>query len=136
MEERFYKRYESFKRSLDALAEARQRDMSDSFVLSGTTAKFSSSIDLAWKVMKDIIVGYYEITDFVTGSPKEVLKKAFQAKLISDDTWLEMLRTRNELVHDYDGAIIKKSCMTIIGRYLDLFYDFRNTVDELLKESL
>ena len=76
------------------------------------------------------------ITDFVTGSPKEVLKKAFQAKLISDDTWLEMLRTRNELAHDYDGAIIKSACMTIIGRYLDLFYDFRNTVDELLKESL
>ena len=76
MEERFYKRYESFKRSLDALAEARQRDMSDSFVLSGTTAKFSITMDLAWKVMKDIIVGYYEITDFVTGSPKEVLKKA------------------------------------------------------------
>ena len=76
MEERFYKRYESFKRSLDALAEARQRDMSDSFVLSGTTAKFSIAMNLAWKVMKDIIVGYYEITDFVTGSPKEVLKKA------------------------------------------------------------
>lgn len=136
MEERFYKRYESFKRSLDALAEARQRDMSDSFVLSGTTAKFSIAMNLAWKVMKDIIVGYYEITDFVTGSPKEVLKKAFQAKLISDDTWLEMLRTRNELAHDYDGAIIKSACMTIIGRYLDLFYDFRNTIDELLKESL
>ena len=49
MEERFYKRYESFKRSLDALAEARQRDMSDSFVLSGTTAKFSIAMDLAWK---------------------------------------------------------------------------------------
>ena len=98
--------------------------------------KFSIAMNLAWKVMKDIIVGYYEITDFVTGSPKEVLKKAFQAKLISDDTWLEMLRTRNELAHDYDGAIIKSACMTIIGRYLDLFYDFRNTVDELLKESL
>ena len=46
MEERFYKRYESFKRSLDALAEARQRDMSDSFVLSGTTAKFSIAMNL------------------------------------------------------------------------------------------
>lgn len=80
MEERFYKRYESFKRSLDALAEARQRDMSDSFVLSGTTAKFSITMDLAWKVMKDIIVGYYEITDFVTGSPKEVLKKSIPGK--------------------------------------------------------
>ena len=80
MEERFYKRYESFKRSLDALAEARQRDMSDSFVLSGTTAKFSITMDLAWKVMKDIIVGYYEITDFVTGSPKSIPGKADQRR--------------------------------------------------------
>ena len=54
--------------------------MSDSFVLSGTTAKFSIAMDLAWKVMKDIIVGYYEITDFVTGSPKEVLKKSIPGK--------------------------------------------------------
>ena len=97
------------------------RSAAVSFILSGTTAKFSITMDLAWKVMKDIIVGYYEITDFVTVSPKEVLKKAFQAKLISDDAWLEMLRIRNELTHDYDGAIIKSACMTIIGRYLDLF---------------
>ena len=41
MDEKFSKRWESFQRSLDALAEARQRDMSDSFVLSGTSAKFS-----------------------------------------------------------------------------------------------
>ncbi len=41
MDEKFRKRWESFQRSLDALAEARQRDMSDSFVLSGTSAKFS-----------------------------------------------------------------------------------------------
>ena len=79
MEERFYKRYESFKRSLDALAEARQRDMSDSFVLSGTTAKFSITMDLAWKVMKDIIVGYYEITDFVR-LPKRSAEKSIPGK--------------------------------------------------------
>ena len=133
MEERFYKRYESFKRSLDALAEARQRDMSDSFVLSGTTARFSITMDLAWKVMKDIIVGYYEITDFVTGSPKEVLKKAFQAKLISDDTWLEMLRTRNELAHDYDGVIVKEYCQRIVHEYIDKLWEFRKCVEKILE---
>ena len=52
MDEKFMKRKESFKNSLDALAEAKVRDLSDSFVLSGTSAKFSITFDLAWKVMK------------------------------------------------------------------------------------
>lgn len=135
MEEKFIKRYESFKRSLDALAEARERDMSDSFVLSGTGAKFSITLDLAWKVMKDIIVQYYEITDFVLGSPKEVMRKAFQVKLIQDDIWLQMLKDRNGLAHDYDGVIIKSICENITGNYLDLFFQFRKTVDNLLREG-
>ena len=42
MDEKFNKRFVSFCNSLDALAEARKRDLSDSFVLSGTSAKFSS----------------------------------------------------------------------------------------------
>ena len=74
MDEKFTKRYESFKNSLSSLSEARERDMTDSFVLSGTSAKFSITFDLAWKVMKDILVQYYAITGFVAGSPREVLR--------------------------------------------------------------
>ena len=40
MDEKFIRRFESFRNSLDSLAEAKQRDLSDSFVLSGTSAKF------------------------------------------------------------------------------------------------
>ena len=82
MDEKFTKRYESFKNSLASLTEARQRDMEDSFVLSGTSAKFSITFDLAWKVMKDILVQYYAITGFVAGSPREVLRESFQAGMI------------------------------------------------------
>ena len=78
MDEKFMRRYESFKNSLASLSEARERDMSDSFVLSGTSAKFSITFDLAWKVMKDILVQYYAITRFVAGSPREVLRESFQ----------------------------------------------------------
>lgn len=60
MDEKFMRRYESFKNSLASLSEARERDMSDSFVLSGTSAKFSITFDLAWKVMKDILVKFEE----------------------------------------------------------------------------
>ena len=37
MEEKFYRRFRSFCNSLDALNEAKTRDFSDSFVLSGTS---------------------------------------------------------------------------------------------------
>ena len=97
MDEKFKRRFTSFCNSLDALAEAKQRDLSDSFVLSGTSAKFSITFDLAWKVMKDILVQHYAITGFVAGSPREVLREAFKANLISDDAWMEMLKVRNEL---------------------------------------
>ena len=119
MDAKFERRFKSFCNSLDALAEARQRDLSDSFVLSGTSAKFSITFDLSWKVMKDILVQYYSITGFVTGSPREV--------------WMDMLKVRNELAHDYDCEVVRTHCNTIVEKYIDLFYDFKNTIDELLK---
>ena len=129
MDEKFIRRFESFKNSLDSLAEARQRDLSDSFVISGTSAKFSITFDLAWKVMKDILVQYYAITGFVTGSPREVLKQSFQAKLITGDEWIDMLKIRNQLAHDYDGVIVKEHCQTIIHLYIDKLYDFKTVVE-------
>ena len=132
MDEKFNRRFLSFCNSLDALSEARQRDLSDSFVLSGTGAKFSITFDLAWKVMKDILVQYYAITGFVTGSPREVLREAYMANLISDDDWMEMLKVRNELAHDYDCEIVKTHCDKIVETYIDLFYDFENVVKRLI----
>ena len=46
---KFVRRIQSFCNSLDALAEARQRDLSDSFVLSGTSASFSITFDLFYE---------------------------------------------------------------------------------------
>lgn len=131
MDEKFNRRYTSFCNSLDALAEVRQRDLTDSFVLSGTSAKFSITFDLAWKVMKDILVQYYAITNFVAGSPREVLRESYKANLISDEAWMEMLKVRNELAHDYDCEIVKEHCNTIVQKYIDLLYDFKDTVDNL-----
>ncbi len=133
MDEKFKKRFQSFCNSLDALAEARQRDLMDSFVLSGTGAKFSITFDLAWKVMKDILVQFYAITGFVAGSPREVLRESFKANLISDDAWMDMLKVRNELAHDYDCEIVKAHCNTIVETYIDLFYEFEDVVKQILQ---
>lgn len=131
MDGKFMKRYEAYKNSLASLEEARRRDMTDSFVLSGTSAKFSITFDLAWKVMKDILVQYYSITGFVSGSPREVLREAFKAEMIIGDEWVDMLKVRNMLAHDYDGTIVKKSCEMITGVFIDKFFEFENVVEKL-----
>lgn len=131
MDAKFKRRFQSFCNSLDALAEAKQRDLSDSFVLSGTSAKFSITFDLSWKVMKDILVQYYAITGFVAGSPREVLREAYKANLISDDAWMQMLKVRNELAHDYDCEIVKEHCHTIVEKYIDFLYELKDRVNGL-----
>lgn len=131
MDEKYYKRFESFSNSLNALAEAKTRDLTDSFVISGTGAKFSITLDLAWKTMKDIILQHYMISGFATGSPREVLRKAFELNLISDDIWMEMLKVRNEFTHDYDGTIVEKYCKIIVETYIDVFYEFKLNVEKL-----
>ena len=131
MDAKFERRFQSFCNSLDALAEARERDLTDSFVLSGTSAKFSITFDLSWKVMKDILIQYYAITGFVTISPREVLRESYKANLISDDAWMDMLKVRNELAYDYDCEIVKTHCNTIVEKYIDLFYEFKGVVKTL-----
>lgn len=133
MDEKFYRRFESFTNSLKALEEVRQRDLTDSFVVSGAGAKFNITFDLAWKVMKDIITEDYAVVDFPKGSPREVLRKAFEFELISDDGWLDMLRDRNNLTHDYDGTVVKEICRKLLENYLNLLEEFRETVDSRYK---
>ena len=79
MDEKFTKRYESFRNSLASLTEAKQRDMEDSFVLSGTSAKFSITFDLGWKVMKDILVQYCDLQQEAKDIRKRIEKT--QARL-------------------------------------------------------
>ena len=135
MDAKFTKRFESYKKSLASLAEARERDLSDSFVLSGTSAKFCITFDLAWKVMKDILVQRYAITNFVSGSPREVLRTSFQADLISGDDWMDMLKIRNELSHDYDGEIVEQHCHTIVQLYVDLLFEFQQKAEEIIAKE-
>jgi len=132
MDEKFIKRYESFKKSLEALKEAEDRDPSDSFVLSGTAAKFTIAYELAWKVMKDVLIQYYGISDFVVGSPKEVLRKGFQTELIAEEEmWLEIHNLRNQIAHTYEDTELLEYYHQIVSKYIKKFEELKQRIEEL-----
>ena len=135
MEGKSINRYHSYCRSLDNLADAKGRDRTDKFVLSGTVQMFNLSFDLAWKVMKDIITEYHGVLEYPTGSPRETLRMANSVGLIEDDTWLEMLRARNNLAHDYDGELAVRYFEKITSTYDDLMEKFRNNAAVYYRET-
>lgn len=136
MQEKSINRYYSYCRSLANLKEARFKDSSDLFVLSGTVHMFNLSFDLAWKVMKDIITQYHGVLDYPTGSPRETLRMARSVGLIDDDLWVDMLRVRNHLAHDYDGALAVKYFQLIISEYYDKMELFKwKALDYYKKEE-
>ena len=135
MEGKSINRYRSYCKSLDNLADAKGRDRTDKFILSGTVQMFNLSFDLAWKVMKDIISEYHGALEYPTGSPRETLRMANSVGLIEDDTWLEMLKARNNLAHDYDGELACKYFQAITTRYDELLEKFRKKADEYYRVS-
>lgn len=110
MENKFINRYRTFCRSLKNLEKSRHADPSADFVLEGTVLNFNLTFDISWKVMKDILTKKLEILDFAIGSPRETLQQSFTNHIITDDKWLQMLRVRNQLAHDYDGTFAKEQC--------------------------
>ena len=131
MENKYINRYRTFCKCIDNLKKSKNANPSEDFVLEGTIMNFNLTFDIAWKVMKDILVQYYAITGFVAGSPREVLRESFKAELIQGDEWMDMLKVRNQQAHDYDGVIVKKYCHIIVDEYIGKFEEFQRKVDSL-----
>jgi nucleotidyltransferase substrate binding protein (TIGR01987 family) len=127
MERKSINRYHSFCNSLNNLKDARDKKPDDKFILSGTVQMYNLSFDLAWKVMKDIITEFHGVLDYASGSPRETLKTAYSVGLIEDEKWLEMLKVRNALAHDYDGELAVRYFEIIVSVYYDLMDKFRKT---------
>lgn len=129
MENKYINRYNTFCKSLKNLEKSRRADPKADFVLEGTVLNFNLTFDIAWKVMKDILVKEMGVLDFATGSPRETLEQAFINRIIDDDRWIQMLKARNQLAHDYDGSFATEKFKDIIQVYYPLFEKFRDKAE-------
>ncbi len=75
---------------------------------------------------------YLEAEGYVTKSPRESIKKAFQVEIIEDGHhWIDALSKRNLTSHTYDQELAEKLVKEIQERFLPLL---RNLYERLLKE--
>lgn len=137
MESKYINRYRTFCKSLQNLGKSLYADPKMDFVLEGTVLNFNLTFDISWKVMKDILIKEMEILGFAVGSPRETLQQAFMNGIIDNDQWMQMLRSRNQLAHDYDGIFAAEKFQDIIKVYYPLFQKLKEDVEKyyVQKES-
>ena len=133
MESKYINRYHTFCKSLKNLEKSRHADPKADFVLEGTVLNFNLTFDIAWKVMKDILIKQLGILDFAIGSPRDTLRQAFTNRIIDDDKWMEIMKVRNQLAHDYDGTFATQKFQDIINDYYSLFEKFRDDAEKYYK---
>lgn len=130
------KKYDNYVSQLSVLERANEEDLTNEFVMSGVTSKFALQFELAWKLLKETLT-YEGVASAASGSPREILKAAFATyDFIDEDLWLEMLKTRNDLSHIYDGEAARITVDRIVEAYTPAFQTLRMSLDELYQGVL
>ena len=119
---RWKQRFQNFDRAFVLLRDALENgpETLNQLEKEGVIQRFEFSFELAWKTLKDFMEqdGFV----FATITPRQVLKDAFVAKILSDgQVWIDMLDHRNLLSHTYDLAKSAEAIIAVHERYLDAF---------------
>jgi len=116
------RRYDVFCRALKNLQEIRGKQPPyDTITQTGMVSLFEICFEQAWKAMKEQLeqCGYGSQR---TGSPRMVIKLAYQAGMIQDaDAWLAALVARNNVAHTYNESMALSIIRDAQEEFLPLF---------------
>lgn len=125
---RFEERKQDLAKATERLKDALNEEETE-IAIDGTLHRFEFTFELAWKTMKDLME--YNGIIGATGSPREVLKNAFQNGIIEDgETWINMMLARNSLSHLYDEEVSRKIYKDIKEKYIVLIEKLNEVLEK------
>ena len=125
------KKFEVFGKCLSVLLEAK-RDSVDEIYRMGIIGQFNLTFELAWKALRELLL-LHGVQRAETGSPREIIKAGYEFHFLSDEeTWLDMLKRRNQTTHIYNEAIALELVDLIFDRYLTAFINLREEMERRL----
>jgi nucleotidyltransferase substrate binding protein (TIGR01987 family) len=130
---RWKQRFENYSKLLGQLTGVVGRYRSGFFTELERTAcikYYEMTFELAWKVMKDYLAESGIVG--IVGS-KDAIRQAFNYGIIdSGEIWMQMIESRNELVHLYDENTADAICAKIASRYHDVLRCFAAKLEKIL----
>ncbi|MBQ1509710.1 MAG: nucleotidyltransferase substrate binding protein [Selenomonadaceae bacterium] len=126
------KKVENFFRALKNLKEIEGKEPPfDTISLTGMVSLFEICFEQSWKAMKEQLeaCGY---GGHKTGSPKAVIKLAYQSEMIDDEaSWLAALQARNNVAHSYNESI----ALSIIRESQEIYIEMFEKLQKELQEN-
>jgi len=96
----------------------------------GLVGLFEICFEQSWKCMKETLL-FHGYDESQTGLPRMILKLAFQAGMINDETgWLKALNARNEVPHTYNEEIALAILRQTKEEFLGLFQDLKAEIEK------
>lgn len=125
------KKYENFCSALENLKDIYNYDEPyDNVVLTGLVALYEICFEQSWKAVKDILQNN-GFAEGQAGSPKKILKTAYQAGIIADEgLWMEALISRNNVAHAYNKDIALDIVRKTKEKYYRMFCYLKKEIDE------
>ena len=128
------KKFENFCAALNNLKEIyTYEEPYNTVVLTGLVGLYEICFEQSWKAVKEILFlnGFAESQ---TGSPRQILKSAYQAGMIQNEgLWLEALNSRNNVAHAYNQAIALDIIRNTKDKYYQMFCELH---DEIIQNWL
>jgi nucleotidyltransferase substrate binding protein (TIGR01987 family) len=130
------KKFGNFCRAIDNLKIINKYDLpldmtneNSNLIVAGLINLYNICFELSWKVLKEQLLwnGYDEGK---VGSPRIILKTAYTAGMISDESlWLNALRDRNDVMHLYSEDVALSIIDNIKNLYLSMFENLKTELE-------
>ena len=119
---RWHQRFDNFGKALNLLSEAvtdlRAGRLTE-LAREGLLQRFEYTWELAWKSLRD----YFSASGITLSvpTPINVLRAGIEHHVLSDaDGWINAMKARNRMAHEYDRSGFEQTITDIADRYLPM----------------
>lgn len=126
------KKYENFCSAFENLKDIFDyEEPYNNVVLTGLVALYEICFEQSWKMMKEILEKE-GVAEARTGSPRQILKSAYQAGILKEETlWMDALAARNNVAHAYNQAV----ALDIVRQTKELYYPMFAALKKNIEEN-
>lgn len=122
------KKNDNFSKCLTVLLNA-EKNFNNEIYRMGVIGQFNLTFELSWKALREVLL-IHGVNKAATGSPREIIRAGYEFHFLNDEeTWLDMLKRRNQTAHIYNEEIAIELVNLIFDKYLSAFINLRDELN-------